>query len=567
MDKLRQTLEQIWSQLGQLTPTHKMLIGSGVVIMVMAMFLVAQYAGRTEMVNVSVDSDRRSEAINYLQTNGIRYEASDSGVMIPRSRQMDVVKILGENGALGSDASATLLELLKAQPWYANREQNRAIRDAAMGQVLGQVISGWSYVSQATVVVQTPAPRSAVSRSGSKPTASVSLAPKTGELSQEQVEAVAGFVAGAMPDLEPSNVSITNSRTGKRARLKADEDRANVDNFEIRASQERYLEEKILNRLQYIPGVIVAVNAQVDTSQEIVHERTVKPEGKGSAIFPTETTSKETSQSNQSSGGQPGVVPNTGMSVETGGGRDSVDQTKENTESFDVGMGTVDSERTKNQGIPLKINASIGIPRSYFANIWKSANVDATDPPTDQDIQPIMTDWLDRIKSEVEPLIDTDALLAANMSDSSAPPAKGEVAVSMYFDMGPLGLGGGGDGVPAGSLSIPGLGGLSTIGLSARGIGMGALALVSLFFMFRLARGSKKTEDLPTASELVGIPPALRNEYDELIGEADDSDAPMEALELGDDVVQAQKVLEQVDELVTSHPDEASRLLNKWISS
>lgn len=570
MDKLRQVLEFIYKQLGELTPTHKILMGSGVVIILMTMFIVTQYSGKSDMVHLKVDMDNRTEALSVLQSQNIKYKTSESGILVPESRYMAAMQALTENNALGSDVSSTLLELLKAQPWYANREQNRAIRDAAMAQVLSQIISGWTYIQNAEVILSSPTQLPGRNRAGDKPTASVAVLPRQGELTQEQVQALAAFVAGTMANLQPENVVVTNTRTGHIERIRSsNEMMSSGSNFEERAKQETYFEGKIYDRLRYISNVIVSVNVQVDTKQEIVHDLEYKPENKGTENLLQETTTKTSQQNNASNGGESGVMPNTGASI-TGSGSSpaNTNTLKETSDTFDSHVGVTETQTTKSQGTPLKINASVGIPRSYLEQIWKAKNPDAADPPQDTDLDTLFNEEKLRIEEDVMPLIDTNALQAVNSSGFSAGTSisSGTVTVSMHYDAMPANYGTGTGTVTADSLTIPGLSGSSFIGVSIKSIGAGALALVSLFLMFRLVRGTQFRRDLPSAAELVGLPPSLQTDEGDMIGEADESEPPMDALELDDDEIRSQKLLEQVDDLVSNNPAEASRLLLKWVN-
>jgi len=76
-------------------------------------------------------------------------------------------------------------------------------------------------------------------------------------------------------------------------------------------------------------------------------------------------------------------------------------------------------------------------------------------------------------------------------------------------------------------------------------------------------KAGKKTE-MPTAEELVGLPPALETATD-LIGEADEGETAMAGIEVDEGQMQNQKILEQVGEMVTKDPGSAARLLNRWI--
>jgi len=48
MDRLRKVLANIQTQLGGMTATQKLLVGSLVVILLMTLFLVSQYAGKVD---------------------------------------------------------------------------------------------------------------------------------------------------------------------------------------------------------------------------------------------------------------------------------------------------------------------------------------------------------------------------------------------------------------------------------------------------------------------------------------------------------------------------------------
>ncbi len=102
-------------------------------------------------------------------------------------------------------------------------------------------------------------------------------------------------------------------------------------------------------------------------------------------------------------------------------------------------------------------------------------------------------------------------------------------------------------------------GGVKTIVLSI-------LALAALGLMALTVRRATKAEKLPTAEELIGLPPALSGEAD-LVGEAGEADAALAGIELTDESIQSQKVLEQVLDMVKQRPGEAAGVLNRWIQA
>jgi flagellar biosynthesis/type III secretory pathway M-ring protein FliF/YscJ len=62
----------------------------------------------------------------------------------------------------------------------------------------------------------------------------------------------------------------------------------------------------------------------------------------------------------------------------------------------------------------------------------------------------------------------------------------------------------------------------------------------------------------------VGLPPPIDGGSD-VIGEAEESESAMTGIEVGDDQMESQKMLEQVETMVTQAPETAAKLINRWI--
>src|SRR5690606_31283406 len=148
----------------------------------------------------------------------------------------------------------------------------------------------------------------------------------------------------------------------------------------------------------------------------------------------------------------------------------------------------------------------------------------------------------------IMPLIETDARLG----DGGAVKA-GSVVVSMI----PVALAGGtvGGGAGAEGASMGGMGSLGSVAMAGRveTVALGALAAVSLAMMMLMVRKGAKAVSMPSAEELVGIPPALATASD-LIGEAEEGDTAMVGIEIDDQTLKTQKMLEEVAEMVKSKP-------------
>lgn len=94
---------------------------------------------------------------------------------------------------------------------------------------------------------------------------------------------------------------------------------------------------------------------------------------------------------------------------------------------------------------------------------------------------------------------------------------------------------------------------------------LASLALLAVGMMLVMVRKAARRSELPSAEELVGIPPALATQND-LVGEADETDSPMPGIEVAESEVKRQKVLEEVVELVQKEPGSAAKLMGRWIT-
>jgi flagellar biosynthesis/type III secretory pathway M-ring protein FliF/YscJ len=94
---------------------------------------------------------------------------------------------------------------------------------------------------------------------------------------------------------------------------------------------------------------------------------------------------------------------------------------------------------------------------------------------------------------------------------------------------------------------------------------LGGLALLSIGMMFMLVRKAGRTTQMPTAEELVGIPPALEPDSD-LVGEADEGETAMMGIEIDNEQLKRQKMLQEVSELVRSNPQSAVGVFNRWLA-
>ena len=104
MDAIRQQLDRALEQLRTLTPAHRLLVGSFVVILAMALFIVALYSGRSSLVPLPVqEGEARVRAMEYLNTRNVGWEEQGGQIMVPAEERHVLLAQLTEDSVIGGD--------------------------------------------------------------------------------------------------------------------------------------------------------------------------------------------------------------------------------------------------------------------------------------------------------------------------------------------------------------------------------------------------------------------------------------------------------------------------------
>jgi flagellar biosynthesis/type III secretory pathway M-ring protein FliF/YscJ len=565
MQSLQRTLQSIGVQLRGLPPTAKLLIGSLMIILVMSLFLVSLYAGRQEMeplgLRRDVSSAIKAEAINYLQARDIPYQERGDDVLVPSDRKIAVLAQLTENKLIDGD-QINFESLVADESPFRTRDQSRQRYLIAKMNVLGGMISQMSGIERARVVIDVPEGAPGLGRSNVASSASVSVQTRGGELSQQQVDAIAHLVARSHAGLRTENVAIIDARTGRSLSARSADALTASRYLEVKQAAEVHAREALAAALTYIPGVLIAVNAQVDTS-EVVETSSQYDEPK---IGVTNESNRTLSSTISPPAGEAAVRPNTGMTIASMRSESQTSDERSDTASVPA-FGKRDSQVRDPRGYPLKINATVGVPRSYFERLMQQGAAPAAggpdaggtgSTPAARASDPGAFDALvqaetEKIRDYLAPLIDTQAIQGA---------VAGTVVVNMIPDFTLAAT----DHPEITTASTSMLaGGMN--GEMVKTIGLGGLAVVSLAMMFMMVRRASIKPALPTAAELVGVPPALAAADSDLVGEADEAAPALEGVELNDDAMRRQQMLEQITSMVHEAPEEAAGLMRKWIKS
>ncbi|MGP1271920.1 MAG: hypothetical protein ACTS22_01160 [Phycisphaerales bacterium] len=571
MDWLRRVLSSIGEQLGKLTPTARLLIGAVAVILVMGLFLASLWASSPDREEIypGADASVKRQAIVRLTAAGLDASIDPAGRLVVPRGQADLARgVLAEDGVLPSDGQVLFGNLSTHMKWTNPREINQQMVQMALQGELERTIANFPSMRSARVFLDVPEPVG-IGLAARRPTASVSvMTADGGAVKQTQVDAVARLVARAVSGLDVQQVSVVDASTGRHLQPTPDEDVLATTYLEHQRKVEQDFERKVRGLLAHIPGVGVAVTAEVDVKRVTSRREAFLNDREGSVAIEIESSLNTEEQRLADRGAEPGVRPNTGADINQGPSDEAGFVAEDSTARSEARFGSEVTSTVDPRGMPTAVSVSVQVPRGYIAGLITGGSgaegEGEAEPPDEAAIESRFEQERSRIAAIIEPHL--PRLLEG---DGSSPMRRGEVAVGLMSVDPPMLL------ASAGGGSMGGLGFL-TSGSSGGAFGLGVplleqgllvlLAGVAVVMMLLMVRKATRRTELPSAQELVGIPPALEGLGD-VVGEASESESPLEGIELASEDVQAANLLGEVQSLVTERPDLAAKLLSRWVDA
>jgi flagellar biosynthesis/type III secretory pathway M-ring protein FliF/YscJ len=568
VDALRNTLVTIQEQLAKLSSLHKLLIAATVVIMLMTFALAASFTSQKDYVEFlpGAAEAEQSKAATYLRDRGVKFTTSGTRVLVPSAQRFDLLATYSQAGKMPDDASLVFRNMLEKQTWYSTRQQNDQVYNIALQNELASIISRFNGIAKASVIIDVP-DRQGLGAGTRRPTANATVFASGGRgLDQSTVDAIAALIASSRAGLTLESVRVLDGNMRRQRRATALDDQSASNYLEDVTRWENSTRDKLVGFLAYIPEVMVAVTAQIDNKRENSVREEYLPKDSGTVqLLKREKTNNQT-----------GIRSNVGMDVNTSPAATQSGSNKKDEETeFTTFPGRIQSTTADPRGRPSMVAISVNIPEAFVA-----AKLAPAGDKKDDTAAAVTPEQLkDKFEKDVKPqIIDSimphvKAMVAANPSLSADDLNKlllTQISVSMIpMDLalatagGGLISGGGGGGGGSGT------GGSLPLGISVgliENVLLGGLALLAMGMMTLVVKKTARKAELPTAEEIVGLPPALETKND-LIGEADESDAPMMGIEVDDAEVRTGKMLEQVNDFVKGSPDGAAKLLNRWIAT
>ena len=538
MEFVKRYWSQIRQQLGELDVRSRILIGSLLVILVLAGFLVVQYAATPEMVSITgFVGDEQGEAMSRLEDAGVRVRTRNGELEVPADRRRDALAVLANHQLLARDTADAYDDFLASQSLWQSNQQREVALDLARQNDLARTIRRMRGVRTASVVIARPR-NEGFSRTHQRPSAAVTIGlERSSRMNRDFVKAVAGLVSGAVAEMRPIDVQVIDSSNNAAYTVESEDELLANRTLEQIAAMEKQYGERIGHALSYIRGVIIAVNVQPDT----VYKQYEQDYDFREPDRASESTLRE-ERENLQEGGEAGARANLGSEVPGAGGVGQRESKELSERTYQNALLQAYRKTFRSGGAARRISVSVNVPRGYFVNLFRAQNPDV-EQPTDEQLEPLIETQLESIERQVRMLVETDE-------------NAGNVNVAMVPD----------DTVLPTRAEVQEAGGLSGVLDSewARPVGLGLLALVSLALMFAMVRKATQQPPMPSAEELAGVPPTLSNEED-LIGEADEGDTSMAGLELDEEELRIRKIAAQIGDMINNNPTEAATIFGKWV--
>ncbi|MEM7622578.1 MAG: hypothetical protein AAF235_05180, partial [Planctomycetota bacterium] len=369
MDALRRVVATIQQYLGKMSLSQRLLMVSLAVIAAMSLFLVAQYAAKPSSRPLAgIEAAEYGRAASILNASGIRAEVRDDGLYVAANQQIAAIAAIQQDPSVAADAKIMFDNLVEKQDWRMSREQNRQQFFFAKQNELSRVISRFRGVSSAMVILDVPE-QGGLGRTTREPSASVTVTMASGAMPQKSVDAVASLVSGAVAGLSVDRVEVIDGWDQRKRRVAAEDDFAATTYIEHRSLVERTVRSKIEAHLSYIPGVMVAVTADVDVSRVSQSTKRHLPLNDGTISIPRRDSSTSLTENGASNAAEPGVRSMQGASInEASSSTALVEQSEADTE-FDNAIGTEVREVVDPRGAPTFVAVTVNVPEGFVREL------------------------------------------------------------------------------------------------------------------------------------------------------------------------------------------------------
>ncbi len=482
------------------------------------------------------------------------YEIVGNRVKVSRSARIEFLAALADADAMPPGLDTFMDNAVgKISPFESNAQREARTKHAHEKR-MSQIISRMHGVETAIVTYDEQDSGGFPRRKEKRALAAVWAEGNT-HLSEQLVRTVRNTVSAAEAGLKPEHVTVIDENAGL-SHVGLDSNGMPIAANDAYAMRKRMYEDryrqKILSSLSYIPGVIVAVNVELN-SEGVVQRSSTKYDSTETVAIRARDSSTTKTSSQPAPAGRPGAVAN-GVSANSSATVNQVAGAESTTEQSESDKTTVPSyEQIMARPadlVPREVKTSIAIPKSYALAVWREQNPAGADgepapEPTPDDLQKIETDNRTKIQ---------EAIVAVLPELPAGDDKYQNVTVSSYQD------------IKTEPLQPPGFaanfmawlgGNVKTVGLSL----MGVVGLLMLRNMVRsAAAGSPDAEEASEESEQ-----SIQLAEQTTTEEGEEPADPERASRLKTNFSGGPDLRGELADIVKEDPEAAANVLRGWI--
>lgn len=367
LSQLGQQLLAIWRQLGVSQRVSIALTGLLVVAGLLGVGLWSSRASYSLLYG-KLDEAEASRVIAALEESKIPYEARGSGaIFIPSDKVYQVRMQLAGRGIPRGEGVG--FEIFDKPNFGISDFIQRANYVRAVQGELARTIGELDQVESARVMIVIPENRLILAQQ-QKPTASVFVRVRGGQLPQAAVNSIRWLVANAVEGLQVRSVSVVDN-LGNVLSDNEDDSIAGLSNTQLSARKnlEQYLAGKAEDMLEQVLGrgqAVVRVAAEINWDTITRFEEKYDPEGQVSRSETTEDENTESTNPSSGAGGVPGVASNTGVETNAVAGAGSgLSRTKKKTLTSQFEINRTISNLMQSAGGLQRVSAAVFVAQRF----------------------------------------------------------------------------------------------------------------------------------------------------------------------------------------------------------
>ncbi|MCS7198751.1 MAG: flagellar basal-body MS-ring/collar protein FliF [Caldimicrobium sp.] len=300
-------LKEFWQKL---SIKQKALLIGGIVGSALLLTLVIWLISRPSygLLYRGLDETTAGQVVQYLKEQKIPYRVErDGSIYVPQERVPEIRMEIASKGLIGAGGPG--FELFDKERFGITEFQEKVNYQRALEGELARTIAGIKGVKSVRVHLALPK-ESLFIEEEKPPKASVLIELKPGfTLTPDQIKGIVNLVSGAVPKLEPTNITVVDASTGKKLYTPETQEELLTT---TQLAYKRRVEENLKNKVEELlssalgPGKAQAqVTVDISFNKENLVEETVDPEG--TAVL-SEDLEEETRQSGRpQEEGVPGV--------------------------------------------------------------------------------------------------------------------------------------------------------------------------------------------------------------------------------------------------------------------